>query len=146
MTCDRLQPEGHVGQIHAGDQFQQGFVDAAEFLCPEVAVVDGLGPSSGHLNPGKGTYRRQEGVVAEICAKEEVGFGLVLNGGSPWVGVEQAAEWGNADLRQPLAAEGCEDQALGFPQVGVGSAGSDAGYAAESGCGEVGGVAILGLG
>ena len=145
MACDRLQPEGHVGQIHAGDQFQQGFVDAAEFLCPEVAVVDGLGPSARDLHPGKGTYRGQEGVVAEIGAKEEVGFGLVLNGGSPWVGVEQATKSRHAELRKPLTAKSCENQALGLPQVGVGSAGSDAGYPAESGCGEVVGVAVLGL-
>ena len=63
-----------------------------------------------------------------------------------WVGVVQPAQRGDAELGQPVAAEGVQDQALALPQVGVGSAAADVGQPAQAGGGEVVGVAGAGFG
>ena len=74
---DAHEAEGACGEVDSGDEFEQGFIDGAEFLGAHVAVVDG-GAFSGFLveEPAQLAHGGEEVAIGEGGAVEVRALGF----------------------------------------------------------------------
>lgn len=144
VAAQVLQPEAGFGSINLGFEFEQRLVDASQFFRAEVLVVDAVDASFLVPEGGEEADGRQEALVGEFAAAQEVGgetFSTQRVSGAE----EQAAEGGEGELGvAAVGAEGVEDDDERPPQVLMAitpAAGRDAAEACD---GEIVRVAVAG--
>jgi hypothetical protein len=110
---DADKPEGACGEVDGGDEFEQGFIDGAEFLGAHVAVVDG-GAFAGFLveEPAQFAHGGEEVAIGEGGGIEVRALGFR----------EESAEGGQGEFFLTVG-KGTEDDADGLPEVAVGIVG-----------------------
>lgn len=151
VAREGLEPEPFRLGAAPGPQFQQGLVDAAEFVGAEVAVVDALPAAIRVLYLAQQPYGLQEAVVGQpggtqrFDRAEPGGGSVALVPDVPDVPEVQAAEFGQGESGCPaVGAEGVEHSAQSGPQVGVAVPGAAEGDTAQASGGEVGHVPLTG--
>jgi hypothetical protein len=123
-----LEGEGGGGRVVAGDQFEQGLVDPAEFFGAEVAVVDRPGQAGVVADDGQGVDGGEQVRVGQLDGVEPADAVTVAVPVAPaaaaveaeHVGLVHATESGQAERRLPgLGAQAAEHDPVGGPQIGV---------------------------
>ena len=64
-------------------------------------------------------------MIGKFGPNEEVSAWLPGDFAGSWVRVKESAECRQSKLAKSITTEGIEDEALGLPQIGVGSAGAN---------------------
>ena len=134
---DAHKPEGACGEVDGGNEFEQGFIDGAEFLGAHVPVVDGAAFSCFLVvEPAQLAHGGEEVAIGEGGGIEVRALGFR----------EEAAEGGQGEFFL-TACEGTEDDAEAEPEVAVGIVGGLAeGAPTQAAKAVAGGVGLAGGG
>ena len=98
LPASALQGERLGVEVDPGDELEQGFVDAAEFLRAEVGVVDGLAAFALERHPRQRAEGGEQIEVGHFSPVQQVAVWLVGNLDRACVGVVQPAQRGDAEL------------------------------------------------